>query len=281
MEIPNSVEYRGKVYKVKKRVGLLTLKLSNKEIENISEIKGLNLLSDLEVLLLDHNNLVKIHGLNSLKSLKALDLSSNRITKIEGLEQLSNLEELNFDFNQIEVLEALDHLTKLKKLSFFKNNISLIQSFENKDGVTSFFLGYSNPVYKEIKSIFGVTNVQSINQFVHMSEEEKIIMRKKNQEEEYKNRVEIKTKRIEQKKQEKIFLALTLLIGIVLGIIGAIMLFNSFSGLFAIFSGGLFPPSTITAIVLIIIALILVGVGSKGQCCDISGCDCSDCVCDC
>ena len=106
-------------------------------------------------------------------------------------------------------------------------------------------------------------------------------MRRRTQEEEYKKRVVTNKKKIEQKKQEKIFHALTLLIGIVLGIVGAVTLFYSFSGLFAIFSGGLFPPSTITAIILIILALILVGIGSKGQCCDIGSCDCSDCVCDC
>ena len=267
------VEYRGKEYSVKKRAGLLTLNLSAKKIDDIGEIKGLNLLSELEILQLDHNNLTKINGLDSLKFLRILDLSSNKITKIGGLEQLVNLEELSLELNQIRVLESLDHLTRLRELSFFGNKISRIESFENKDTVKRFLLGTSNPIYREIVSVLGVVNVRTVSQFAHMSEEEKKIMRRKTQDEEFNKSQEKYKQEIEKKKQEKMYLALTLIIGLVLGLIGALMLFNSFSGIFAMFSGGGMPSSTITAIVLLILGLILVGVGSRGECCE-AVCDC-------
>jgi hypothetical protein len=267
------VEYRGKEYSVKERAGLLTLKLSNKKIDDIGDIKGLNLLSGLEVLQLDHNNLTKINGLDSLKSLRILDLSSNKITKIGGLEQLVNLEELNLELNQIRVLESLDHLIRLRELNFFGNKISRIESFENKDSVKRFLFGNSNPIYREIVSVLGIVNVRTVSQFAHMSEEEKKVMRKKTQEEEFDRSQKKYKHEIEKKKQEKIYLALTLIIGLVLGLIGALMLFNSLSGIFAIFSGGSFPPTTITAIVLLILGVILMGVGSRGGCCE-AACDC-------
>ena len=267
------VEYRGREYSVKKRAGLLTLNLSAKKIDDIGEIKGLNLLSELEILQLDHNNLTKISGLDSLKSLRILDLRSNKITKIEGLEQLSNLEELNLELNQIRVLESLDHLTKLRELCLFGNKISRIESFENKDSVKRFFLGNSNPVYREILSVYGLVNVRTVSQYAHMSEEEKNVMRRKTQGEEFNKRQEKYKHEIEKKKQEKIYLALTVVIGLVLGLIGALMLFNSLGGIFAVFSGGSFPPSTITAIVLLILGVILMGVGSRGGCCE-AACDC-------
>ncbi|MFX0012860.1 MAG: leucine-rich repeat domain-containing protein [Candidatus Hermodarchaeota archaeon] len=267
------VEYRGKEYSVKERAGLLTLKLSDKKIDDIAEIRGLNLLSGLEVLQLDHNNLTKINGLDSLKSLRILDLSSNKITKIEGFEQLSNLEELNLELNQIQVLESLDQLTKLRELNFFGNKISRIESFENKDRVKRFLLDTTNPVYREILNVLGIVNVRTVSQYAHMSDEEKKVMRRKTEEVEFNRSQEKYKHEIEKKKQEKIYLTLTVVIGVVLGLIGALLLFNSLGGIFAMFSGGSFPPSTITAIVLLILGFILVSIGSKGDCCD-AACDC-------
>jgi Ca2+/Na+ antiporter len=255
------VEYWGKEYKVKKREGLLTLNLSNKGIKDIIEIKGLNLLTDLEVLKLDHNELTEIKGLDALKSLKKLDLSNNKIKKIEGLEQLINLIGLNLERNYIVTIEGLDSLVNLTNLSLYGNKITHVESFNNKDKLKHFFFGSTNPLYNEIKYVFGTVSPQNLKQFIHMSEQEKSERRQKTWEEQLRRKRELARSRVQQKKNETACFVFVFIIGLILTIAGGMMLYNGLTG------GRISFPIGAT---LLIIGLILMGIGSKGECC--TGC---------
>jgi len=68
---------RRRIYKVIKREGLLTLNLSNKKINDISEIEGLE----------------------DLMNLQSLNLSYNQVKEIKNFETLTNLTELRFNSN--------------------------------------------------------------------------------------------------------------------------------------------------------------------------------------
>ncbi len=255
------VEYGGKEYQVKKREGLLTLKLSNKGIKDISEIKGLDFLTELEVLKLDRNELTEIKGLDALKSLKKLDLSNNKIKKVEGLEQLINLTGLNLESNNIETIEGLDTLVNLTNLSLYGNRITRVESFNNKEKLKNFFLGANNPLYNEIKNLFGTVSPQNLNQFIHMSEQEKSESRQKIWEEKFRRERELARSRGLQKKDEIACLVVVFIIGLILTIVGGMMLYNGLTG------GRISFPIGAT---LLILGIILMGIGSKGECC--SGC---------
>jgi hypothetical protein len=145
-----SVVYDNKEYKVKKKGGLLSLDLSHMNIMDISEIKGLETLTGLQVLILNFNN----------------------IKKIKNLETLVNLEHLELEYNHIEVLEGLDNLKKLKYLSLFSNEIAQIKSFENKGNLKTFYFS-KNPIYDDINTMFGSAKTQDIVEYSRMSIEKK------------------------------------------------------------------------------------------------------------
>ena len=185
-----SVEFKGKEYRIKKKGGLLTLNLSWKEIMNISEIKGLESLNELQVLNLsynsifeiegletlknlrelhlDSNRIVKIKGLEALKNLKLLNLAANSISEIEGLDILTNLEELHLESNKIEIIKGLDSLENLRTLRLDGNRIAQVESFQNKEKLTHFLFD-KNPLYDRIKRVFSATNPQNLKEYIQMS----------------------------------------------------------------------------------------------------------------
>ena len=167
-----SVELRGKIYTVKEKKGLLTLNLSQKRINDIEEIRGLETLSDLQVLNLRYNFIKEIKGLEKLKNLKILDLSQNRVNKISGLDTLSNLEELNLRNNDISIIEGLNNLNSLKKLDLWSNNINQIKSLNIMEQLSNIIIN-GNPIYDYLKNQPGASILEKFQTFYEKSEGEK------------------------------------------------------------------------------------------------------------
>jgi len=177
-----SVTYKGKKYKVKtgkkKRKGVpehivTSLNLSRKKITDISEIKGLENLTQLEWLYLEKNSISEINGLENLTQLEWLNLEKNSISKIGGLENLTqlkflklnnnsiseidglgtltNLKRLGLSYNPIETLKGLDNLENLEFLNLFNCKIHQIESFNNKEFLRQIILG-NNPIYRDLET---------------------------------------------------------------------------------------------------------------------------------
>ncbi len=113
-----SVTYLEKEYNVKEIYGFLTLDLSGKGIKDITEIKGLEALTELQVLNLSKNQIKEIKGLDTLKNLVELNLSSNIIVEIHGLTNLTNLRKLNLKQNRFINIEGFENLISLSKIKF-------------------------------------------------------------------------------------------------------------------------------------------------------------------
>jgi Leucine-rich repeat (LRR) protein len=96
----------------------------------ISEIRGLTKLVNLQELRLFKNNISEIHGIERLAGLKRLVLGCNQIKEIKNLERLVNLQRLNLLENQISEIKGLDWLGSLKELSLNHNKISEIHGLE-------------------------------------------------------------------------------------------------------------------------------------------------------
>jgi hypothetical protein len=111
-------------------VGLLIdnkINLSNKMIEDIQKIQGLNDFADsIEELDLSNNQIMKIEGLENLKNLKKLNLKNNYIKDIEGIEELKKLEKLDLSGNMEirEIPEFLDNMDSIKMLKLTNCRIS-------------------------------------------------------------------------------------------------------------------------------------------------------------
>ncbi|KAM6214375.1 leucine-rich repeat and coiled-coil domain-containing protein 1 isoform 1-T1 [Rhynchocyon petersi] len=91
-----------------------TLHTINLHCNNISKIKGIDHVWNLQHLDLSSNQISQIEGLSTLTNLCTLNLACNLITRIEGLEELINLTNLNLSYNQINDLSGLIPLHGIK-----------------------------------------------------------------------------------------------------------------------------------------------------------------------
>ena len=133
------VKYNGKRFDVKNN----NISLRDQGITDISEIKGLNSLTNLISINLEDNKIEKIHGLDDLINLENLYLSHNQITEIEGLEKLLNLQVLALGGNQISEIRNISHLTNLKDLFINGNNLYKIQELDSFTNLQRLNLSYN------------------------------------------------------------------------------------------------------------------------------------------
>ncbi|MFX0074710.1 MAG: leucine-rich repeat domain-containing protein [Candidatus Hermodarchaeota archaeon] len=142
----DTVEYDGKVYEVKVKNGLKTLKLYNMKIKDITDIKGLDKLTDLQV----------------------LNLASNKITEIKGLENLTNLEKLYLYNNEITEIKGLENMTKLRYFTVWKNPYHKLN--KDKFGGTG-----SNGQYKDPQAVVKYCQLTPDQREAELEEEERSI----------------------------------------------------------------------------------------------------------
>jgi len=114
-----AVQFKGKTIKVKKHGKDSYLNLSYKKITDISQIIGLDQLTDLTSLDLSHNKISEIKCLENFGSLERLYLQNNQITEIKGLDNLKNLTHLDLMDNNIGELKGLGNLRNLEYFVVF------------------------------------------------------------------------------------------------------------------------------------------------------------------
>ena len=114
--------------RIKKPVGELTkadlekvteLGIYNKQL---TSVKGLEKLTQLEMLSLRNNKLTDVKGLEKLTKLGELYLSDNKLTDVKGLEKFTQLEELDLGYNKLTDVTGLEKLTKLTRLDLGDNS---------------------------------------------------------------------------------------------------------------------------------------------------------------
>ena len=134
----------------------ISLDLSNKGISDISEIRGLESLENLQGLNLNDNQITEIKGLDKL-NLFQLGIDRNQITEIKGLDKLSSLQFLNLNGNQITEIKGLDKLTNLFSLSLENNQITEIKGLERLTSLRQIFLNGNPLSINLIENILGRT----------------------------------------------------------------------------------------------------------------------------
>lgn len=153
-----NVVYKGKKFKTNKEG---KLDLSNQEIDDITEIKGLEDFTSLEWLNISDNRITEIKGLDNLVNLKKLSLSQNQITEITGLSSLTNLQELWLYENDINEIKGLDSLINLEFLKINENQITEIKGLENLSSLE--WLNISGNQISEIKGLDHLVNLVKLN----------------------------------------------------------------------------------------------------------------------
>ena len=137
---------------------LNTINLSNNQITDISELNGL---TNLTVLNLEGNRIIDISELNGLTNLTNLDLFANEIIDISVLHGLTNLTTLNLQFNKIININALEGLTNLTNLNLYYNKIADISML---NGLTNLrILNLQNNQITDLAALDGSINLVSLN----------------------------------------------------------------------------------------------------------------------
>ena len=84
-------------------------------------------LKNLQYLALNGAQLTDVRGLEQLTQLKSLNLAINKLTSVKGLEQLTQLEKLLLAHNKLTSLKGLEQLPQLKELEL-ENNPALTKA---------------------------------------------------------------------------------------------------------------------------------------------------------
>jgi Leucine-rich repeat (LRR) protein len=81
-------------------------------------------------LVLSHNNLTDVTGLDKLTQLKVLYLHNNQLMNVKGLEKLTTLETLWLGKNNLTDVDGLENLTELKVLFLNHNKLIDVKGLE-------------------------------------------------------------------------------------------------------------------------------------------------------
>ncbi|HHT7227708.1 TPA: leucine-rich repeat domain-containing protein [Bacillus cereus] len=120
--------------------------------KGITEITGLEYMTNLEKLTLRESNVKDISAISKLRGLKYVDLTSNSIESIHPIEQLENINMLFLRDNKISDLTPL---SKIKTLDLIGNNIKDIQPL--------FTLSTMKQLYLANNQISNLTGIDRLN----------------------------------------------------------------------------------------------------------------------
>ena len=154
---------------LKKPKGELTKAVLEKVTElelssnRMTDVKGLEKLTQLEMLYLSGNQLSDVKGLEKLDQLKALGLQSNKLTELpKGLEKLTQLKGLELTGNQLTDVKGLEKLTQLTMLWLNNNQLTNVQGLEKLNQLKQ--LGLKNNQMTELpKGLEKLTQLESLD----------------------------------------------------------------------------------------------------------------------
>ncbi len=149
IEMPNSV---------RRSPQLKIVLISGNRLTNVSGIENL---TNLTILNLWNNRLTSVVGLGNLIGLTTLGLSSNRLTSVAGLEKLTNLTTLDFWNNQLTNVVGLSKLTNLTSLSLGRNQVTSTAGLEKLTRLTSLDLGGN-----QLTSTVGLENLTNLRRLI-------------------------------------------------------------------------------------------------------------------
>ncbi|MDP7269591.1 MAG: leucine-rich repeat domain-containing protein, partial [Pirellulales bacterium] len=106
---PNNVKIEKAI---RKKINKPTGELTKADLEKVTRLS------------LKNNQLTDVKGLEKLTQLKHLDLEDNQLTDVKGLEDLTQLTFLDLDNNQLTDVKGLENLTKLEELKLGDNKLT-------------------------------------------------------------------------------------------------------------------------------------------------------------
>ena len=112
----------------------------------LTDVKGLEKLTQLTVLYLFRNQLTDVKGLENLMKLESLYFWNNKLTSVEGLEKLTKLRALGLNESQLtELPKGLENLTQLLELNLADNQLAEVPKGLEKLTQLTLLLLNTNP----------------------------------------------------------------------------------------------------------------------------------------
>jgi Leucine-rich repeat (LRR) protein len=131
---------------LEKLTQLEELMLTGNRLTKLPE--GLEDLTQLTWLNLGHNELTDVKGLEKLDQLKTLLLHDNQLTDVKGLEKLTKLTQLHLYGNQLTDVTGLEKLTQLKWLHLYVNQLTDVTGLEKLTQLEELWLMYNPDLTK-------------------------------------------------------------------------------------------------------------------------------------
>jgi Leucine-rich repeat (LRR) protein len=131
---PNNVTIEAAIRKSLKYIGESpTGELTQADLEKVTELE------------LDRKQLTSVKGLEKLTQLESLHLPHNKLTDVKGLEKLTQLERLSLGWNKLTDVKGLEKLTQLTRLGLTANpDLTKAQIAELKEALPNCEI-FSNP----------------------------------------------------------------------------------------------------------------------------------------
>ena len=139
------------------RLGIVT--------KNLTDVKGLEKLTQLEKLTIYDNQLTDVKGLEKLTQLKFLHLSNNQLTDVKGLEKLTKLESLGLSENKLTDVKGLEKLTKLESLYLNNNQLTDVKGLEKLTQLTELYLQFNQ--LTDVKGLEKLTQLEKLILYVN------------------------------------------------------------------------------------------------------------------
>jgi ABC-2 type transport system ATP-binding protein len=125
----------------------------------------------LQTLRLDNNEITEIKGLENLTNLRSLYIGFNHLTEIKNLENLTNLEVLFLDVNEVKEIKNIEKLQKLRELNVKNNKIAEIESLENIVNLKNLNI-YNNPIYEMLKDKINILDPRIVLKYLQNPDDE-------------------------------------------------------------------------------------------------------------
>lgn len=144
------------------REELESIKLLSAMKSGISDLNGIQLLTNLEELHLNENNISDITPLSNLQNLWALRLSDNNVSDVGPLSGLQNLKELYVTNNKLTNIDNLTDLPSLTELLLLDNEIENIDCLKNANFPSLISLNLENNNIKDITGLADLTSLRNL-----------------------------------------------------------------------------------------------------------------------
>ncbi|MEI3894833.1 MULTISPECIES: leucine-rich repeat domain-containing protein [Bacillus] len=138
-----------------------SLKIVDGKNQGITDISGLEYMTNIEELTLDNVELKNVDFISSLRNLKTVNLTSNQIKNIEPLSKLDKLEKIDINGNNVTDIKPLFTLSALKNLNVSNNklNDASLQEIQQLKNLDVLKLNHN-----EISNVEAISEISMLNE---------------------------------------------------------------------------------------------------------------------